>query len=295
MNLPSDASTYTMSERIDVRATGAVEPGGNRVPLYSPSGDPPVKFTDSLWNGIVGIVIDAVGTLIDPRPSVADVYVASAQRQGLQLDPAEVRQRFARHFRDDEADDQLGPMVTNEHLEWCRWRRIVSAVLPELPDPVRGFQELWEHFACPESWFVYPDVPPALDLLRSRGVALCMASNFDARLRRVVAGFPALSGLGEAPVISSEVGYRKPHPAFYQAACMRLDLPPDRVLCVGDDPENDVLGAGRAGLRAILIDRTSACPGNLPRVPGFTELVEPLGWNGGGAASWTGENATAGR
>jgi putative hydrolase of the HAD superfamily len=244
-----------------------------------------------LWNGIEGIVIDAVGTLIDPDPSVAEAYVSAAQRQGVDLDPADVSLRFARHFHDDEVDDRLGPMVSSEPLEYHRWRRIVSAVLPEIADPDRGFNELWNHFADPASWFCYPDVSPALDVLRARGLAVLIASNFDARLRRVVAGLPGLAGSADAPVISSEVGYRKPHPAFYSVACARLGLHADRVLSVGDDPENDVLGARRAGLRAVLIDRKSRFMNGLPRVSGFAELVASRA----GVGRRTGENRVTGR
>jgi putative hydrolase of the HAD superfamily len=104
-------------------------------------------------------------------------------------------------------------------------------------------------------------------------VPVRVASNFDGRLRGVVAGLPAVAGLRDALVISSEVGYRKPHPAFYRAACARLGLPPGRVLCVGDDLENDVLGAGRAGLRGVLLDRSGAGPADRPWVAGLTELV----------------------
>jgi putative hydrolase of the HAD superfamily len=235
-----------------------------------------VTFTDSLWNGIGGIVIDAVGTLIGPEPSVAEAYARAARRQGVDLDRGDVRARFVRVFRDDEVADRVGAMITDEPAERARWRRIVSAVLPELPDPDRGFAELWEHFACPKSWFCYSDVAPALEVLRSRGLPVHIASNFDARLRRVVAGLPALAALADGLVIASEIGYRKPHPDFYRTACDRLDLAPGCVLCVGDDPENDVLASRRAGLKGVLIDRKSECLLALPRVCDFSELIAPL-------------------
>ena len=85
-------------------------------------------------------------------------------------------------------------------------------------------------------------------MLRGAGLPVRIASNFDGRLRAVAAGLPELAGFVDTLIISSEVGYRKPHPAFYAAACASLGLPTDRVLSVGDDPENDVLGAERAGL-----------------------------------------------
>jgi putative hydrolase of the HAD superfamily len=232
-----------------------------------------------LWHGIEGIVLDAVGTLIDPFPPVADVYLAAAGRQGVELDRSEVRTRFHRCFRNDELDETRGPLVTDEAIERRRWHRIVTQVLPELPDPERGFAELWQHFARPSSWRCYPDVAPALRALWASGVPVRIASNFDARLRQVVAGLDELAGGYGGLVISSEVGFRKPHPAFYRAACASLGLPTGRVLCVGDDPENDALAPRRAGLRGVLIDRSgthTAVP-DVPRVTSLLALVESLG------------------
>ena len=228
------------------------------------------------WVGIEGIVLDAVGTLIDPEPSVARAYADAALRQGLVVDLTEVKRRFGRHFRNDEVDEQLGPMVTDESIEYRRWRRIVSNVLPDLPDKSRAFDELWDHFGRPEAWRCFPDVGPGLAALLEAGFPVRVASNFDGRLRAVVAGLPELAGFVDTLVISSEVGHRKPHPAFYVAACASLDLPPARVLCVGDDPENDVLGAERAGLRGILLDRDGRKPAGLHSFPDLMALVEAL-------------------
>jgi putative hydrolase of the HAD superfamily len=87
-------------------------------------------------------------------------------------------------------------------------------------------------------------------------------------------GLPELAECSLSLVISSEVGFRKPHPSFYHAACARLGLAPERVLCVGDDLENDVIGAIRAGLSGMLLDRTSRAPDDLPHVPNLTALVQ---------------------
>ncbi len=168
---------------------------------------------------------------------------------------AEVKKRFATQFAADETDEQRGPLSTSEAVERRRWRRIVGGCLPELPDPDLAFAELWEHFGDAGHWRVFPDVQPAVLALQKLGVRLCIASNFDARLRPVVRGLEELSGWAEPLIISSEVGYRKPHPRFYEAACERLGLPAQNVLFVGDDLENDVLGPTRAGFLAILLDR----------------------------------------
>ena len=161
------------------------------------------------------------------------------------------------HFQSDEVHAEEGVLSTDEATERRRWRMIVTGVLPEVAEPDRAFDELWEHFGRPDSWRCYPDVVPVLDSLAEQGLSVCVGSNFDGRLRGVVKGLPELKDRSESLVISSEVGYRKPHPSFFRAACAHLGLPPEHVLCVGDDPENDVRGAIRAGLSALLLDRSA--------------------------------------
>ena len=225
-------------------------------------------------NGIGGIVFDAVGTLIKPVPSVAEVYTAAASRQGVSIKPAEVRERFQHHFQNGGEHAGHGLLSTDEGTERRRWRSIVAGVLAEVPDPDRAFEELWDHFSQPGSWRCYPDVEPALGGLADVGISVCVGSNFDSRLRGVVQGIPELGACAHSLVISSEVGYRKPHPLFFEAACNHLGLPAHQVLCVGDDIENDVRGSIRAGLSGILIDRGGDRPADLPHVPVLTALVE---------------------
>jgi putative hydrolase of the HAD superfamily len=224
-------------------------------------------------NGIRGIVLDAVGTLVKPAPSVAEAYTAAAGRQGVALEPQEVRARFQHHFACSEVHAEDGVFSTDEATERRRWRSIVGGVLPEVSDPDRAFEELWDHFGRPESWRCYPDGGPALLALAELGIRLCIGSNFDGRLRRVIGGLSELGPWADSLVISSEVGFRKPHPQFFRAACAQLDLPPARVLCVGDDSDKDVRGAIRAGLRGLLLDRSAAGGSLLPSVPNLTVLV----------------------
>lgn len=223
-------------------------------------------------NRICGILLDAVGTLIRPVPSVAEAYTAAAQRQGVVLRTEEVRARFEMHFQGDEVHGERGAYSTDEPTEWRRWLRIVTCVLPEVPDSERAFQELWDHFSRPESWRCYPDVAPALGALSELGISVCVGSNFDRRLRRVVHGLPELAPWANQLVISSEVGFRKPHPSFFQAACAQLRLSPRQVLCVGDDPETDVRGAISAGLSGLFLDRSARPSNDLPYVTELTAL-----------------------
>jgi putative hydrolase of the HAD superfamily len=224
-------------------------------------------------DAIAGVVFDAVGTLIRPEPSVAEAYTASARRQGIELDVGSVKARFQTHFHSDRVDGPEGFLSTDESTEWRRWRRIVSKVLPEIPDPDLAFEELWVHFGRPEMWRTFPDVVATLQGLRELGLEVWIGSNFDSRLRPVVAGLPELADLVPRLLISSEVGYRKPHPKFFQAACDRMGLPPEQVVCVGDDLENDVLGARRAGLEGVHLVRGGHAAIDPQVVTDLTELI----------------------
>jgi putative hydrolase of the HAD superfamily len=99
-----------------------------------------------------------------------------------------------------------------------------------------------------------------------------MASNYDGRLRRVVAGRPELRPLGHL-VISSEVSWRKPAPALFAALCRSLGQAADQVLHVGDDQANDYDGARAAGLHALLLDPDGEAPAGVARVGQLRELL----------------------
>jgi putative hydrolase of the HAD superfamily len=224
-----------------------------------------------------GIVFDAVGTLIEPEPSSTIAYRDAARRQGIELDPELVRDRFYRALAADDLNPPHGPLTTDESYERIRWRRIVAHCLPEIPDLDRAFSELWEHFARPSSWCVYDDVEPALRAIKRLGKAIWVGSNFDARLRGVVAGHPVLAETLDSLVISSEIGFRKPHPGFYLNACKLMALEPGDVLFVGDDPAHDVEGPRLAGLRGgILIDRKRRAAEQIPRALNLVELADRI-------------------
>ncbi len=234
--------------------------------LNNPSGQP-----------VQGIIFDAVGTLIEPEPPVLIAYLNAARRQNIQLDPHTVRDRYRAAFHRQENQDFRGPLATDEATERRRWRRIVAEALPEIPDLNLAFDELWIHFGKPESWRLYDDVPDALNRLANAGIPFCIASNFDARLRSVVEGLPALARFAPSLNISTEVGRRKPHRALYEAARSSLGIDSaEAVLCVGDDPENDLMGPLRAGYQALLIDRRGHHPEFSPSTNSLTALADHL-------------------
>lgn len=201
---------------------------------------------------IRAIFFDAVGTLLHPTEPVISTYREAALRQGIDIEEDSIRSRIREAFQRQDAIDLANDWRTNESREVERWRTIVRETLKELPRPDEAFFELWEWFQKPEAWRTVAETAEVLVQLRERGMILGMASNFDARLAKVVADKPELEPLVEHLVISSLAGWRKPAPEFYSEMIAVAGQEARHILYVGDDPLNDYEGARAAGLRSLL-------------------------------------------
>lgn len=245
------------------------------VQLPVPDVTTPLCPRDVKW-----IAFDAVGTLIQPDPSVAEAYYRVGKSYGSRLSVREIGERFGRAFRSSEIDGFAGgpprgsALLSSHSIEEARWRWIVGEVLPDVTELEGCFHELWQHFAEPDSWRCFDDVEDSLQRLADAGYRLAIASNFDARLHGVCAAFPQLSQI-ENRVVSAEVGCRKPAPQFYSALTLVCACDCDEILMIGDDIEHDVQGPRNAGLRALHLDRkfSGLSEGS---VRSLSELVERL-------------------
>jgi putative hydrolase of the HAD superfamily len=105
----------------------------------------------------------------------------------------------------------------------------------------------------------YTDTLPALDRLGA-ALPLAVITNGNSDLQRI--------GIATrfATVVSARgFGTAKPEAAIFRHTAQSLGIPAAALLHVGDDPELDVAGAARAGLRTCWINRRGeAWPAHLP-------------------------------
>ena len=66
-----------------------------------------------------------------------------------------------------------------------------------------------------------------------------------------------LSDRIQSLTISGEIGVRKPKIEIFRVACERADVLPKEAVYVGDTIQNDILGANRAGMTSVFINRKS--------------------------------------
>jgi FMN phosphatase YigB (HAD superfamily) len=65
-------------------------------------------------------------------------------------------------------------------------------------------------------------------------------------------------------IVSAIVGVAKPHPKIFQIAIEEAAVPPDQILYVGDNPEDDIKGANAMGIDAVLVNRPGRKPQTAP-------------------------------
>jgi putative hydrolase of the HAD superfamily len=209
------------------------------------------------------VTFDVTGTLIR-SPRLGALYRDVFRRHGLPVpqDEAEVGRTIGRVWqemacRTDGSTDRFAAHPEGAPGWWRRFGERVAEHLGVGVPSRFAAAELYDRFARPDAWELYPDTVPALDALRARGVRLGVISNWDERLPDLLEGLGLEERL-DAVVRSSEIGYEKPDPRIFFAALDRMGMAeedPEEIVHVGDRLKEDVEGAANVGLRAILIDR----------------------------------------
>jgi len=236
-----------------------------------------------LWSLDVGaIFFDLDETLVQERPTAESVIRAlcleTLQRHRVDADPlkdavfAEAR-RLWYAFEAHPFCKRIG--ISSWEGLWCRfegpgpefqrlrdwapaYRRDAwtnALAVHGVDDPDLG-AELAERYPAERRKVhrVFPDVLPALETLIP-DFRLAIVTNGDSGLQREKLAGAGLTSYFDAVVVSGDVGVRKPDPAPFRQALALTRCAPNETIVVGDGLESDVLGAQRAGMCGIWINR----------------------------------------
>jgi putative hydrolase of the HAD superfamily len=164
-----------------------------------------------------------------------------------------------------ETHDLAARIMAAEQRAWARTRgdggsaRIAEILAeagaatdhPGHPAAQAAYEEFWEPHT-----FTDPEVGAVFAGLHERGVRVGVLSNtiwsreyHEALFRR-----DGVLDLIDGAVYSSEIGHAKPHREAFAAAVAAVGVTgPERCVYVGDRAYEDIHGAQRAGLRAVLV------------------------------------------
>jgi putative hydrolase of the HAD superfamily len=224
---------------------------------------------------ILAVVFDAVGTLLLPREAVGDTYARLALAHGVAIPGGRLDEAFSRVLA--AAPPNVHPGATaavaaERERGW--WRQRVRETfraadqMARFDDFEAFFARLWAHYAEAAAWRLAAGARQCLDSLAARGLRLGVLSNFDQRLRRVLAGL-GLAERFEVVTLPADAGAAKPAPAIFETCRARFGLAPPQLLYVGDHATLDVAAARAVGwlaLDASALPDLAALPAALDRL-----------------------------
>lgn len=168
-------------------------------------------------------------------------------------------------------------------------RSIIRGLNPETPltdeEYDKIIMELFKAIRLPGqteklwSW-VLPGVHEALEILRHKDLRLVVVSNSNGTVERILTRL-GLQHYFKRIVDSHLVGFEKPDPRLFYHAMDISGAEPESSIHIGDLYHVDVIGARKAGIRAILLDPYGYwgdvdCP-LLPDLLSFARNIEGLG------------------
>ncbi|HUR46168.1 MAG TPA: HAD-IA family hydrolase [Candidatus Saccharimonadales bacterium] len=211
------------------------------------------------------MTFDAGGTLIEPWPSVGEVYAqAAVGHVETSLNSVQLDLQFREAWKSR----------ANFSYSRAEWQELVRHTFRDVSaDSAKFFDKLYARFGEADTWRIHDDVLPTLEHLRSVGMKMAVVSNWDERLKPLLKSL-GLAGYFEEIVVSIEVGQTKPHPRIFEMVLRKLGLQPHETLHVGDSETEDLRGARGVGMAALLIRRGLATSPISGVIGALTELGE---------------------
>lgn len=199
---------------------------------------------------VAAVLFDLDDTLLDRRRTLDHYLADHALRAGL---PAHIAATYRTRFYE---------------LDGCGYAPRASVFgqlcveFPSLPPADTLIADYREHaFRRCEFTEGATDV---LAWCSRAGLARAIVTNGSSAMQRAKLEALALADLVDLAVVSGEEGIHKPETELFHRVAARLGAKPEECAFVGDNPQNDVDGARRAGMTAVWFQRELPWPSELP-------------------------------
>ena len=204
------------------------------------------------------VIFDAAGTLVgrDSPDFFEEFFVVAAGELGTAITLDQVKPALSKAMEEPRFRKREGRMSTPDQTRryFLDLYAYVFATAGIEGDLLPGLRKYYDRFQDGRYLDVYGDVRPTLEKLKDRGLRLGVLSNWSEHLALVLKRHD-LDRYFSFLVVSAEAGCEKPDERIFRMAIDRAEAPVDRILYIGDYPEEDILPAERVGLDALLIDR----------------------------------------
>jgi HAD superfamily hydrolase (TIGR01662 family) len=233
----------------------------------------PASSLHPLLRGARAVLFDAGGTLT--HPDWERIARLAERETGRAFDTAEMRRRLYESLR--VIDGRLSEETIRAHTHRPGWvfRDMFGALGVDEESCARLAVQVVATHDEKHLWCgLDPAAPRVLTELKKAGLKIAVISNTeDGRLEELLRLVEIAAHFGLL-IDSHLVGLRKPDPAIFHYTLEQLGVAPHEAVYIGDSYGHDVLGAGQAGLQAILLDPLDLyLESDCPRIHSLSELT----------------------
>lgn len=207
---------------------------------------------------IKAVFFDFYQTLVGYAPPREEVGARVLRDFGIEIKPEELSRPLTvadEYFIVENARSPINQRPPEDRAATFTHYQLVmlkEAGIEPSPELIAAMIDKWRNSSF--KLVLFDDVTPVLTGLKQRGLVLGLISNVDTDITST------LEELGLAPLLdvittSLDTGYTKPQPQIFHEAVARAGVKADEALFVGDQYQIDVLGAEKAGLKGLLLDR----------------------------------------
>ena len=225
---------------------------------------------------VTGILFDLGGTIIDNQFSPPETFKKILEQKGIHVTEKEVQEALNKTEKDleDFLKNSGRIQPTDFYSLWDIQVLKFLGIKSYTADLISDIQSRWSDVCGVD---VFPDVLPAIELLRRKNVKIGIVSNaYEEEIEEILEKVHLPLSTFDCYVGVDTTGKRKPHPEIFLHALDIIDVPVHQALFIGDDLEKDYHGAEKAGIRPLLLARDGNPPGNVQSIPSLIVLEEFL-------------------
>lgn len=127
---------------------------------------------------------------------------------------------------------------------------------------------------APRQNTLMPRTIELLEYLKTKDYRMAIVTNGFAEVQTVKMDYSGLNAYFDRVITSESCGYLKPRPEIFHHALSSMHAKKSETLMIGDDWETDIMGARKAGIDQVFINRHKA---GVPIAPTFTiERIDEL-------------------
>lgn len=228
---------------------------------------------------IKAVYFDLYDTLACYDPPREQAHADACRTYGVDVNPEAIREYLPTadlFWRDENARSPLGKRTEQEQaVVYAEYEvRLLKGIGVEISHEL-GLKIMAALWKAGLKFKLFDD---ALDVLRSikdRGLTTGLISNVGQEIESICKEL-GLQPYLDFKITSFQTGCDKPRPEIFQAALDSAQIKPEESMYIGDQYDQDIVGARGVGMKAILIDRDDLFSHitDCPRIRSLTEVID---------------------